>query len=70
MWIVHCPLFIYAGAADERVAQPLLQRQQEVVHAGIALRIFDNLDHAQEVSEIDIVFEPALEFLGGISYSQ
>jgi pimeloyl-ACP methyl ester carboxylesterase len=60
---VRCPLLIYTGAADERVAQPLRQRQQEIEHAGIVLHIFKNMNHEQEVSKIDIVFESVSGFL-------
>ncbi|MBA2392072.1 MAG: alpha/beta fold hydrolase [Ktedonobacteraceae bacterium] len=60
---VRCPLFVYAGSGDGRVAQPLLERHQEIEAAGISLRIFDNLDHEQELSQRDIVFPSAFTFL-------
>jgi pimeloyl-ACP methyl ester carboxylesterase len=60
---MQCPLFVYAGSADDRVVTPLLRRQREIETAGISLRIFDHLDHEQELSEIEVVFSSALAFL-------
>jgi hypothetical protein len=54
---------MYAGSDDDRVAKPLLERQQEIEAAGIVLRIFDHVDHEQELSQIDVVFPSAFAFL-------
>lgn len=61
---VRCPLFVYAGSNDGRVAQPLWERRQEIEAAGISLRIFDDLDHEQELSKREVVFSSAFAFLG------
>lgn len=60
---IRYPLYIYAGSDDQRITKPLLERQEEIDAQGITLRIFDHLDHAQEISEIDIVYPAAETFL-------
>jgi pimeloyl-ACP methyl ester carboxylesterase len=60
---IRCPLYIYSGTNDRRITQPLLARQDAIDDAGILLRIFDQLDHSQEISAIDIVYPPAENFL-------
>ncbi|GCE24549.1 hypothetical protein KDA_00330 [Dictyobacter alpinus] len=60
---IRCPLYIYSGSDDRRITKPLLEKQEEIDAQGITLRIFDHLDHDQEISEIDIVYPPAEAFL-------
>jgi len=60
---MRCPVFLYAGAADERVAAPLRMRRPVIEAAGHMVRVFDGLDHEQEVRAIDVVLPPALTFL-------
>ncbi len=62
---IHCPLLVYVGEADERVATPLKERLQEIEQAGVQLRFFENLDHQQEITEREILLEPVLTFLRG-----
>lgn len=62
---VRCPMLVYAGSVDERVATPLKEQRQEIEQAGIQLRIFENLDHQQEITEREILLEPVLAFLHG-----
>ncbi|GER92201.1 hypothetical protein KDW_63630 [Dictyobacter vulcani] len=60
---IRCPLYIYAGSDDQRITKPLLEKQEEIDAQGITLRIFDHLDHAQEISEINVVYPSAEIFL-------
>lgn len=60
---IRCPLYIYSGTNDRRITKPLLARQDDIDDAGILLRIFDQLDHSQEISAVDIVYQPAESFL-------
>ncbi|GCE06904.1 alpha/beta fold hydrolase [Dictyobacter aurantiacus] len=60
---VRCPLYVYSGSDDHRITKPLLQRQEEIDEASILLRIFDHIDHAQELSEIEVVYPAAEVFL-------
>ncbi|GHO84788.1 alpha/beta fold hydrolase [Dictyobacter formicarum] len=60
---IRCPLYVYAGSDDRRITQPLLARQEEIDAEGIILRIFDHLDHPQEISEIEVVYPAAEAFL-------
>jgi pimeloyl-ACP methyl ester carboxylesterase len=62
---IRCPLLLYVGTADERVATPLQERRQEIEQAGIQLRFFENLDHQQELTSREILLEPILAFLRG-----
>ncbi|GHO72167.1 hypothetical protein KSC_110590 [Ktedonobacter sp. SOSP1-52] len=62
---IHCPLLVYVGEADERVATPLKESRQEIEQAGVQLRFFENLDHQQEITEREILLEPVLSFLRG-----
>lgn len=60
---VHCPMLVYVGPADQRVAIPLEERRQEIEQAGIQLRFFPNLDHEQEITAREFILEPVLAFL-------
>ena len=60
---IRCPMLVYAGTADERVATPLKKRRQEIEQANIQLRFFENLDHEQELTSREILLEPVLAFL-------
>lgn len=62
---IHCPMLVYAGEADTRVAAPLKERRQEIEQAGIRLRIFEGLDHQQEITKHEVILGPVLEFLHG-----
>ncbi|GCF11632.1 alpha/beta fold hydrolase [Dictyobacter arantiisoli] len=60
---IQCPLFVYAGSDDRRISRPLLERQEDIDDAGILLRIFEHMDHEQEISSVDIVYPPGEAFL-------
>ncbi len=60
---VRCPAFVYSGTNDERVTKPLQEQQQDIEAAGIQLLIFDNMDHEEEISKIEVVLPPVLAFL-------
>ena len=60
---VRCPLFLLAGAADERVAAPLEARRAEIEAADMQVQILAGLDHAQTLQAIDVVLPPARAFL-------
>ena len=62
---IRCPMLVYVGEADKRVATPLEERRQEIEQAGIQLRFFKDLDHQQEITAREILLEPILEFLRG-----
>ncbi len=61
--MVRCPALIYSGVNDERVTKPLQERQKDIEAAGMQLLIFDNMDHEQELSKIEVVLPPVLAFL-------
>lgn len=60
---ITCPFLIYAGSEDTRVAGPLFERRRDIEAAGGQVRIFDGLDHEQEIFQVDVVLPPVLEFL-------
>jgi len=60
---ICCPLLVYVGSLDERVVNPLKERQQEIAEAGIQLKTLDGLNHQQEVSDIQAVFPTSFAFL-------
>ena len=62
---VRCPMFVYSGTNDERVTKPLQERKKDIEASGIHISIFDNMDHEEELSKIDVVLPPALAFLKG-----
>ncbi len=54
---------VYSGANDERVMKPLQERQRDIEAAGMQLLIFDDMDHEQELSKIEVVLPPVRAFL-------
>jgi pimeloyl-ACP methyl ester carboxylesterase len=60
---ILCPILIYAGIEDHRVVEPLIAREKEIEAAGITLKIFQHLDHEQEIREKEVVFPTASAFL-------
>jgi pimeloyl-ACP methyl ester carboxylesterase len=62
---IHCPMLLYVGEADKRIAAPLEERRQEIEQVGIQLRFFENLDHEQEITAREVLLEPVLAFLHG-----
>jgi pimeloyl-ACP methyl ester carboxylesterase len=60
---VRCPALVYSGANDERVTKPLQERQQDIEAVGMQLLIFDDMDHEEEISKIEVVLPPVLAFL-------
>jgi pimeloyl-ACP methyl ester carboxylesterase len=62
---IRCPMLIYVGSDDEPIASRLEQRRAEIEAAGITLQTLASLTHQQEVSAIETVLPPVLEFLSG-----
>ncbi|HEX5504125.1 MAG TPA: alpha/beta hydrolase [Thermomicrobiales bacterium] len=62
---LHCPAFVYAGAADAEIAGALEAQRAEIAAAGIALHVFADLTHDGELRAVDTILPPALEFLRG-----
>jgi len=62
---VHCPTIIYSGSNDWRVTKPLQEREKDIEAAGIQLHIFNDMDHEEELSKIDVVLPLAQSFLKG-----
>ena len=60
---MRCPALVYSGANDERVTKPLQERQQDIEAVGMQLLIFDDMDHEEEISKIEVVLPPVLAFL-------
>ncbi len=60
---IRCPALVYSGVNDERVTKPLQERQQDIEAAGMQLLIFDDMDHEEELSKIEVVLPPVLAFL-------
>lgn len=67
---IRCPLYIYSGTNDRRITKRLRARQDDIDDAGILLRIFDQLDHSQEISNIDAVYQVAENFLRATNASE
>lgn len=68
-WEIRCPTLIYVGTADEPIASALEQRRGDIEAGGISLRTFAGLTHQQELSDIEVVLPPVLEFLTGKAVS-
>ena len=60
---VRCPALVYSGANDERITKPLQVQQRDIEAASMQLLIFDDMDHEEEISKIEIVLPPVLAFL-------
>lgn len=60
---IRCSTLVYTGSADEPIAATLEQHRAEMEAAGITLQTFATLTHQQELSAIETVLPPVLEFL-------
>lgn len=58
-----CPALVMAGSANSMTAAKLKEREEEILASGIILQIIEGLNHAQELSEIEIVLPSVLSFL-------
>jgi pimeloyl-ACP methyl ester carboxylesterase len=60
----RCPVLIYSGTADH--ARDAIERQRSALEAaGVAVHIFDDLDHPQLVARRDVVLPVVRTFLDG-----
>ncbi|GAC1690742.1 MAG: hypothetical protein NVS9B9_12900 [Ktedonobacteraceae bacterium] len=60
---MRCPAFVYVGSEDERAFKPLQEWRKDIETAGLTLRVFEHLDHEQEIRAIETVFPPVFAFL-------
>jgi pimeloyl-ACP methyl ester carboxylesterase len=60
---IACPALVYVGTADERNYGPLREQQAAIEAAGLALVVFEGLDHQQLVTETGVVLPRIVPFL-------
>lgn len=60
---LRCPAFVYVGSADEPIIGVLREQRVEIEKAGIRFKIFDGLNHFEEITATDAVLPDVLEFL-------
>jgi pimeloyl-ACP methyl ester carboxylesterase len=60
---LRCPTLIYAGVVADKIAEALRQRQPAIEAAGVQLKLFEGLDHSQEVTALTQVWPAVITFL-------
>lgn len=61
-----CPTLMISGTANHLAVSKLKEREGDMRAAGVAYRFLEGLDHARELSEIDIVLPECRAFLNSL----
>ncbi len=62
---LRCPVYLYVGQRDQPTVDILTAQRDELARSGVELDVLPGLNHFQEITDIDRVFDRATAFLGG-----